>query len=1028
MNNTKLNITLSLDKDLNWLNKLVISLIKSLSVLALLVLISNQNKAYSNTDSLFYFFQTDTIMSVNEKIYLADSLTEVYAKSDLKKSIECESAIYHYAKSNNDKIRMVRSLENISTKQNRACDYVGADTCLRMLLFLYEESAEKTKIGDVVYNLASNYYDWSNYAKANEYFIKAQEYFVQNGDKQGIAKSMKGEAVVVSTWGDYEKAIGLMQNARDIYGEIQDELGLAGIYLSLGVVMQEWNKLDRALEYYNQAIQYYHSNGLKVNEVNLLLHIGDIYLLKEEYYRAISTYRMAQRLELEVNHKKLRSIVLSNIGEAYYHLNQLDSALFYQTKALVLKNEVGDNKRIAISYFVIGNIYLKLKQNDSSLFYLNKSLLLARDIGFRDTEIDALESLSELYKSMNNLYLAYEFLKKHQKLKELTFTEHTNHILEELAVKYEAKKKQTENELLKQRNNFQQLQLQQEQNTKFFTIIFASFIIFIAFIIVFFINHRVRESKKNFTILSNKNKEITKQKEEVSVLNQDLEESRERFRGIVNNATIGIYQTNPQGDILYANKYLINTLEFDNFESLKQINLNSKYHPTRGDFLNQITEDDVITGREDVWKKADGSNMYVMESAWVVKNTDGSIKYIEGLVEDITKRKEVELALKDSQKDLKETNKTLVKKNKQVEKSRVKAEKAHKTKSAFLANISHEIRTPMNSIIGFTELLLGIEKESKKKSYLNAIDSSSKNLLSLINDILDLSKIQAGKLKLNYEPISLLTIFNEIEQIFSLLVKSKGIQFIINIDNKLPEYLNIDGVRIRQILLNIIGNAIKFTNKGYVKVDVNIKPSNKNTNKINLEIVISDSGPGISKKDQSLIFSAFSQSENLLDKDYGGTGLGLSITKQLVELMDGNLKLDSKLGEGSIFTISIPGVAAIRVKKIMEEGKKQQTIFLEEKKDFILPPYYQQFDLSDVNNQIELELNEQLGSLFSEISSNRIISDILRFAEKIEKFASSSNIEGLHLLSLKLKQACERFEIEEIESILIILKPIFNGK
>lgn len=994
--------------------------------LGICIFIASTNIAYSNTDSLFQLTYPDTVQSVEGKVEYAKALSEKYSLTDINKSIVCDKAIYHFSKIKNDNEGMVGSLERIWDSQNRLCEYQQADSTLHILLSHVVKYDDKNDIAEVMFNIASNYYDWSDYANANTYFVKAQTYFTVTNNKQGIAKSMKGVAVVVSNWGDYEKAIGLLRNARDIYSEINDQMGLAGIYLGLGVVMQEWNKLDRALEYFNLALEYYQSNGLKRNEVNMLLHIGDIYLQKKDFDDAIKIFRRAQNLESHINHKKLRSIALSNIGEAFYHLNQLDSALIYQARSLVLKNEIGDNKRITISYWIIGNIYSKLKQSDSSLNYLGRSLLLAREIGYRDIEIDALKSLSELYFSMNNLFLAYAYLKEYQELKEFTFNDNTNRMLEELAVKFEADKKEVENEILKQNNDIQQLQLEKERNSKFFIIIFASFIVFIAFIIVFFINYRVKDGRKNFSVLTFKNKEITRQKEKLSSLNEELAESREKFKGIVENATIGIFQTNPEGEVLFANKQLLETLGYEVFNDLQGVDLNME-NPNRKDFLSLIKKDKVITGREDIWNKADGSKMYVMESAWLVHNTDGSIKYIEGLVEDITMRKEIELALVKSELKLKETNTKLRNKNKIVEKARQEAENAYQAKSSFLANVSHEIRTPMNSVIGFTELLLGIEKEPKKLSYISAIDSSSKSLLALINDILDLSRVQAGKLDLIYEPVSLRSIINEIEHIFSLQIVKKKILFIKTIDEAVPDYISCDGVRIRQVVFNLIGNAIKFTDEGFVKIDVKVKSNKGKSELFDLSIIVSDSGPGISKNDQTMIFSAFSQSNNIFEKSYSGTGLGLSITKQLVELMNGELSLDSELGKGSVFTISIPEMETIKVRKSESIGKKE-TFVTEQKKVAFMSEDLISVDLSTIDDLVRRDLNEQFGSLFHNLLSTRLIEDILDFAEKINEFAASKNVEPLHDISIKLKDACDKFEIDNIESIITLLKTLFDGK
>ena len=977
-------------------------------------------------DSLDSLITKDTNLTTVDKIELAKQLSEKYSANQPQKSLECQLLVYSLASSINDKGEIYNSLKEISVKQNRNCDYADADTTLAHLLKRTEKTGNNNDLADILFSIAGNYYDWSKYEKAKEYFEKAQSYYTLEGNKQGIAQCMKGRAIVVSNWGDYEQAIGLMQNARDIYSEIEDEMGLAGVYLSFGVIMQDWDKFDRALDYFNQALQYYKKYDIKVQELNLLLHIGDIYLLSKKYTQALTTYRIAKDLEVEVGHRKLKSIVLSNIGEAFYHLNQLDSALYYQMHAMVLKRQVGDKKRMAISNLIIGNIYAKMGVNDSSIYYLKKSLELTKEIGFRDLQIDALKALSEAYYLLGDLRNAYLYLSEYQELKDVTFTQSTNKLLEEFAIKYESEKKAIENRILKQNNDIQQLQIDKEKNSKFFAIIFASFIVFVAFIIVFFINTRIKLSRKNFTVLTFKNKEITRQKEEMRLLNKELAKSREKFRGIVENATIGIYQTTPSGEILFANKYLVEALGFDNFESMRtSIDLNNDY-PKRELFLSQIEEEGVITHHEDVWLKRDGSKMYVSESAWVVKNQDDSIKYIEGLVEDITKRKEVEIALKKSRKKLEDTNKILLKTNKQLENARSAAEQANRAKSSFLANVSHEIRTPMNSIIGFTELLLKQEKEISKLSYIKAIDSSGKNLLALINDILDLSKAHAGKLKLAPEPVSLRDILGEIENAFLLQAKQKNIFFETKVDESLPEYLNLDGVRIRQVLLNVTGNAIKFTKKGFVNVHIGVSRTDGKLNAYDLEIVVADSGEGISKKDQTVIFSAFSQSEDIFNKNYGGTGLGLSITKQIVELMNGKLTLESELGKGSVFTIFLPSLEAVSVKKRKDGNEKLSTNVAERKGGAVIPRDIAKLDLANITDEIRGELKRQFSETFAEINQGKSVDRIREFSEQLHKFSIKMKSEEIKKVSLSLKNACENFEIENIEIVLSIIKRVLN--
>ncbi len=246
------------------------------------------------------------------------------------------------------------------------------------------------------------------------------------------------------------------------------------------------------------------------------------------------------------------------------------------------------------------------------------------------------------------------------------------------------------------------------------------------------------------------------------------------------------------------------------------------------------------------------------------------------------------------------------------------AEDANRAKSEFLANMSHEIRTPMNAILGFSEILTTSEIDNKNKEYARTIHKSAKNLLNLINDILDLSKIEAGKLDFNFEPLSLKSTFNEIAQIFDPKIRSKGLELNIEVDPNLPEYIYFDDTRLRQILFNVVGNAVKFTDIGNIKLSA--KLISKEENSIYLQLIIKDTGIGIPKGFNETIFDSFRQVYSSENRKYEGTGLGLSITKRLVSLLNGNIYFESELNEGTKFFIEFKDVAISS-----EANKKEST-------------------------------------------------------------------------------------------------------
>lgn len=252
---------------------------------------------------------------------------------------------------------------------------------------------------------------------------------------------------------------------------------------------------------------------------------------------------------------------------------------------------------------------------------------------------------------------------------------------------------------------------------------------------------------------------------------------------------------------------------------------------------------------------------------------------------------------------------------------------ANRSKNAFIANISHEIRTPMNAISGFAELLLQLDASDEVNEYAAEIKSASSNLLAIINDLLDISKIESGRMELVPVPYYLHYLFTDIESVMSIPTKKKGIEFRVNANPELPSQLYGDIVRIRQILTNICNNAVKFTNEGYVELSATFSEG-EDADSVVLEFTIKDTGIGIRKDDLELIFDKFRQVDMRLNRNVEGSGLGLSICRQLTSLMNGTLTVDSVYGEGTTFTVSIP-------QKVLNRNKLSNYLVhqkLEEKK------------------------------------------------------------------------------------------------
>ena len=272
---------------------------------------------------------------------------------------------------------------------------------------------------------------------------------------------------------------------------------------------------------------------------------------------------------------------------------------------------------------------------------------------------------------------------------------------------------------------------------------------------------------------------------------------------------------------------------------------------------------------------------YVEGSISLKKNSSGKVKGFKGLIRDVTRRRETE-ALKHA---------------------KAVAEVASKAKSEFLANMSHEIRTPLNAIIGLIELMRDSKLDAEQKEDLDIVLSAAYSLLSVINDILDFSKIEAGRLELEEIPISLRDMIGDSLKIIAKNAHKKGLELAYRVAPDIPDCVVGDPARLRQILLNLVGNAVKFTKKG--EVIVSVEPVRRAETEVDLTFSVIDTGVGIARDKQERIFSPFEQADSGTSRRFGGTGLGLAVSAQLVKLMGGEICLESKIDKGSNFHFTV---------------------------------------------------------------------------------------------------------------------------
>jgi ammonium transporter, Amt family len=366
-------------------------------------------------------------------------------------------------------------------------------------------------------------------------------------------------------------------------------------------------------------------------------------------------------------------------------------------------------------------------------------------------------------------------------------------------------------------------------------------------------------------------------------------EPDDKYRRFFENAVEGIFQTTEGGKYLAANPALARIYGYESVAAMQAEiqNIAAELYidsTRRADFQRLMAEHDVITDFESEVRRKDGDVIWIVENARACRDEAGKLLYYEGTVEDITHRKQAEKFLREKEA----------------------AEAANEAKSQFLAGMSHEIRTPLNGVIGMIDLLAGTELNRQQQRYIELAKSSADALLGLINHVLDLSKIEAGKVELESAPFDLHELLESIPEMFLHRAHSKRVEVDCHILNCVPRRAMGDVSRLRQVIVNLMGNALKFTERGGVMLRAEFVPAASGTGAEGVRFEISDTGIGIPADRIGRLFKAFSQADASTTRKYGGTGLGLAISKQLVELMGGEIGVTSEVGVGSKFWFCIP--------------------------------------------------------------------------------------------------------------------------
>jgi PAS domain S-box-containing protein len=411
-----------------------------------------------------------------------------------------------------------------------------------------------------------------------------------------------------------------------------------------------------------------------------------------------------------------------------------------------------------------------------------------------------------------------------------------------------------------------------------------------------------------FVDLHTKNQELLVQAEQLKKLNTDLIDQKLRSEyslSLIEASHDPLFAISPDGKITDMNNASVKATGITRLKLIGTDFFDYFTEPQKArEVYQKVFEKGFVADSPLILRHKNGKLIDVLFNGAVYKDDKKNVLGAAIVARDVTDQKRIETELIEAKVFAELATEIAEEEKTNAEKATIIAENAVKAKQQFLSNMSHEIRTPMNAIIGFTKVVLRTDITDKQKEYLNAIKISGDALIILINDILDLAKVDSGKMTFEKTPFKMKSSIASMLHLFETKIQEKNLKLVTEYDSKIPDVLVGDPIRLHQIILNLVSNAVKFTSKGKITVSVDLL--HEDDNKVILKFAVTDTGIGISEEKIGAIFENFQQATSETSRLYGGTGLGLAIVKQLIEPQNGTIRVNSTVNKGSTFSFTLP--------------------------------------------------------------------------------------------------------------------------
>jgi len=684
-----------------------------------------------------------------------------------------------------------------------------------------------------------------------------------------------------------EKAFSLHLDALSMFQKMNDSMGIAFSLTNLGAVQYAYKDYETALKYHFEGllIKEYLDDEPQIGYSQNA--IGMVFLEKENYARALDFFISALSIYERYGFDYEMANVKANLAKTFFEMKRYDEAMKYLLEVEQTYIKTKSNNSLSKIYNQLAKYSLAQGKEDEAMEYLDKAEKIALDLNEKSVLYFNYNLRKEIAQKHQDYQTAFNYLMQANNMKDSLSTERRHHEMSVIRLRYETQQLDNENEILKLKLSRQSLRIRY--------IIFAlisTISVFVFFILALFIRRNKRRNRlleTNNILLEANVQERTRELEqqvrarEKAILS--LKQSEEKFRAISETSPQGIAVTNPEGKIIFLNQILINSLGLP------------KNTIEDGSWFKHVLLED-RNKMEMLWQNAHHSKEGAFEVTFRLRlNQEIRYIYLKAATMFIDKEFSGLIAVFDNITRQKNFETELVK-------AKNEAEDSDRLKSAFLANMSHEIRTPMNAILGFSDLLSSDEYDANEKiEFIEMIKSSGRLLLNLINDIIDISKIEAGELKIQKASFPIVELLDETYQTFKQQLERNNksqVKLILNKRESIKDKLIItDRLRLQQILTNLLSNAMKFTSEGQIEFGVLCINGE-------FEFYVRDSGIGIPENKLEVVFERFRQADDSHTRLFGGTGLGLAITKHLTALLDGKIWVESIVDKGTVFYFTLP--------------------------------------------------------------------------------------------------------------------------